>query len=106
MSEDAKPVSDNLLREIIAGTEGAPPGPWDRDRLAKQLAIKAPNYPRPKKLGTRRIALIPQRFYAHDILDAEDRANAEHIARCSPEVVRAICEELLSRRSPSPEVRE
>jgi hypothetical protein len=77
---DEKRVSDDRLRQIIAGCEGVTPGRWAVLRLMSSMIVTA---------SRSRICQISR----------WDEANARHIARLDPQTVTAICEELLSRRS-------
>jgi hypothetical protein len=82
-------LTDDRLREIIAGCDGVTPGPWEMIDLGgnanamvcdtKDTILSVHRRTRPKAFET---------------------AIAAHIARLDPQTVTAICEELLARRSP------
>jgi hypothetical protein len=95
-------VSDDKLREIIAGTEGVTAGPWThyRDKLRPGFggiinevqAVRSP---------TKHVApIVPwPGFDDSDRREAVHALNAAHIARLDPATIRSICEELLALRA-------
>lgn len=84
---DEKRVSDDKLREIIAGCDGVTPGPWATDD--PWIVYSAADGDILYLADTEDL----------DTSDEQMVIDAAHIARLDPQTVTAICEELLARRS-------
>lgn len=85
-------VSEERLREIIAGCDGVTLGPWERTEVPPGHTpgvtyVSAPQVAKMLSISWNR----------HPAGNAH--RDAAHIARLDPATVRAICTELLSRRS-------
>lgn len=100
-------VSTERLAEMLAGLEGVTPGPWGvwREPTFTQAdAIRELTF----QVESTPIADFAKAVYLLDAngkcpattgCGASSAANADHIARCDPDTIRAILTELLSRRS-------
>jgi hypothetical protein len=95
-------VSDDALREILAGTEGVTPGPWS--------GCHGGNCECGYVFGDSGVAYIFKALSLSDDVDPvagsdARKANSKHIARLDPGTVRSIVTELLEHRSASGDVR-
>lgn len=94
-------ISDERLREILAGCEGVTPGPWwgepHYDEMERGCAVIAatPHGPLPGNPTRGMLAFAVQVDPANAKV-AE--ADAAHIARLDPDTVRSIITELLELR--------
>lgn len=100
-------LSDERLREMLAGTEGVTPGPWRWD--SGDL-----------RAGNDDFIICPQNVMGGDAPKtwadflgsygehSEDAAqfNAAHIAACDPDTIRSVLTELLSLREVSAKMAE
>lgn len=75
-------LSDEQIREFIAGCEGVTPGPWE---LAHSNGI----FP----AGDRAHSVATATLHRKETVD-----NAAHISRCDPDTIRTLCEEVLRLR--------
>lgn len=93
-------VSDERLREIIAGTEGVTPGPWlnvnsiDQLEMLRCMVRQVDSDPTDKHHWPFCVAQTVMGQFAN-----ADKANFDHIARLDPDTVKSIAQELLDRRA-------
>lgn len=78
-------LSDERLREMLAGTEGVTPGPHEA-RFCPALPLERVDY------GVVSLAL------GRETCRVWDRDDAEHYARCDPDTIRSILTELVALR--------
>lgn len=116
MNSVTEGVSEERLREILAGVEGVQGGPWKLDKFACYVwapSEKGGDFPLMDDIAENgRVAELRGWGYytgrGHGALglltdDAKNRQRltGEHVARLDPETVRSIVSELLARRSAS-----
>ncbi|RWE46805.1 MAG: hypothetical protein EOS79_11485 [Mesorhizobium sp.] len=100
------PDIEKIEAELRAGLEGVTPGPWH----AVQMATNKPDIDRPFVVGPSEVVVgtdgicEPARF--NDRLFPEDAANMRHIARCDPDTIRLLLDELSRLRGAEKRYRE
>lgn len=121
-------LSDERLREMLAGTEGATPGPWSCcDDRCKCTGVNARDHPvasvikgdwgddypslRFKEGGPGAVSTTSVEPYMAQVTYGtvpidEAMRNRAHIAACDPDTVRSILTELLSRREANAKMAE
>lgn len=77
----ANPASDDLVAEIEAGLEGVTPGPWE---------VGADDQHGQSVVRSQHIELFTGWHHSVGAIEQEMRANAAHIARCSPDNIAAL----------------
>lgn len=80
-------VTEERLREMLAGAAKATPGRWTVSRLMSSMVVTAQRW---------RICVISR----------WDEANARHIAACDPQTITSLITELLELRSEASRVPE
>lgn len=88
-------LSDEHLAEMLAGLEGATPGPWDTSAglvraIDGDVAIPIFESRDPWKKHRRAVTVLRQAWH-----------NRQHVARCDPDTMRSILIELLDFRANS-----
>lgn len=96
-------LTEQQVREILAGCEKATPGPW-----TACLHVGIPDaHIRAEIHGCNICDVIEGTESARGGVSHEDmQANTQHIARLDPQTVTALFEELLSRRAADAAVRD
>jgi hypothetical protein len=85
-------LTDEKLAEMLAGLEGVTPGTWVASKDKRRWN---PNYVESAKAHIADI--IPCGVNKKD--DSEAEANAAHIARCDPDTIRTLIEEVQESRA-------
>jgi hypothetical protein len=85
------------LQELIAGTEGVTPGPWTVNGRGAWICTVGNNRGDPAIFGPRPADGEAFRY-------GDKKSDARHIAACSPERIRSLCEALLAARAALAEV--
>lgn len=83
-------ITEERLREMLAGLEGVTPGPWRRmESGSNTFIVGHPEWPcrRNGVEGQWEVARLDDMVEEHP---DEVKANARHIARCDPDTMRQV----------------
>lgn len=81
-------ITDERLREMLAGCQGVTPGPWIRHESDRETSVVAP--------ATGTVVVVP--WGANTTAFHNAHRDAGHLSRLDPQTITSIVTELLSRR--------
>ena len=93
------PISNERLVEMLAGLKGVTPGPWRMVTDYPSISIGAGDY---RVVQTANQNNHRRFGTAERWIGIEHETNATHIARCDPDTIRSLIEEVQASRRQSP----